>query len=91
MLRFRDAPNKNCSEVKLDEHMEHVANRIKEWRLLQKNLRGLRNLFQQTRTTKDSRVMQSVGILAKSSFGSFHFERRNCRLYSNERLLPTSH
>jgi DNA-binding transcriptional MerR regulator len=49
LLKFRDAPDENCSEVNafLDEHIEHVANRIKELKLLQKNLRGLRNLCQQ--------------------------------------------
>ncbi len=43
LLRFRDAPDENCSEVNalLDEHIEHVSNRIKELRFLQKNLREL--------------------------------------------------
>src|SRR5260370_28366556 len=55
LLRFRDAPNENCSEVDalLDEHIEHVAKRIKELKLLQKNLRGLRNLCRQTLRIKD--------------------------------------
>jgi DNA-binding transcriptional MerR regulator len=50
LLRFRDAPDENCSEVNalLDEHIEHVAKRIKQLKLLQKNLRGLRNLCRQT-------------------------------------------
>ena len=41
LLRFRDAPNENCSDVNalLDEHIEHVSNRIRELRFLQKKLR----------------------------------------------------
>src|SRR5246127_1551283 len=68
LLRFRDAPDENCSEVNafLDEHIERVANRIKELKLLQKNLRGLRNLCQQTRATKDCRILQSLGNSTKS-------------------------
>ena len=45
LLKFRDAPDENCGEVNalLDEHIEHVSNRIKQLKLLQKNLRGLRS------------------------------------------------
>jgi DNA-binding transcriptional MerR regulator len=40
LLRFRDRPNDNCSQVDalLDEHIEHVATRIKELKLLQNKL-----------------------------------------------------
>src|ERR1700757_4385845 len=32
LLRFRDAPDRNCGEVNalLDKHIEHVSSRIKE-------------------------------------------------------------
>jgi hypothetical protein len=36
----------------LDEHIEHVTRRIKELKLLQKNLRGLRNRCQEEQATK---------------------------------------
>ena len=67
LLRFRDAPDENCSDVNslLDEHIEHAANRIKELELLHKNLRGLRNLRQQTQATKDCGILQSLGSPAK--------------------------
>src|ERR1700751_2742398 len=76
LLRFRDAPDENCSEVNafLDEHIERVANRIKELKLLQKNLRGLRNLCQQTRATKDCRILQSLGNSTKSLLPSLNVE-----------------
>src|SRR5258708_5541564 len=80
--RFRDAPDENCSEVNalLDEHIEHVAKRIKELQLLQKNLRGLRNLCRQTLAIKDCGILQSLGIPAKYLLRSSNVEHRNSRL-----------
>jgi Cd(II)/Pb(II)-responsive transcriptional regulator len=93
LLRFRDAPDENCSQVNafLDEHIERVANRIKELKLLQKNLRGLRNLCQQTRATKDCRILQSLGSSTKSLLPSLNVEHRNSRLHkTHQRSLPSS-
>lgn len=44
LLKFKDAPTENCGEVNtlLDEHIGHVAERIKELKLLEKHLKGLR-------------------------------------------------
>jgi Cd(II)/Pb(II)-responsive transcriptional regulator len=44
LLRFKDSPEENCEEVNglLDEHIEHVAARIKELRHLQTELKALR-------------------------------------------------
>lgn len=44
LLRLRDAPSSDCGEVNtlLDDHIEHVAHRIRELRLLQKDLKALR-------------------------------------------------
>jgi len=44
LLRFKDAPTDNCGEVDalLDEHIEHVATRIRELRQLEKQLKALR-------------------------------------------------
>jgi Cd(II)/Pb(II)-responsive transcriptional regulator len=46
LLKFRDAPDENCSQVDalLDEHIVHVSNRIKQLRFLQQDLRKLRSL-----------------------------------------------
>lgn len=45
LLRFKDAPEENCEEVNalLDEHIDHVAIRIKELRHLQSELKELRS------------------------------------------------
>ena len=44
LLRFKDVPTENCGEVNtlLDEHIGHVAARIRERRALEKQLKGLR-------------------------------------------------
>ncbi|MGH8854960.1 MAG: Cd(II)/Pb(II)-responsive transcriptional regulator [Telluria sp.] len=48
LLRFKDAPAENCGEVNalLDEHIGHVAERIRELRQLERQLKGLRELCQ---------------------------------------------
>lgn len=45
LLRFKDAPGEECGEVNalLDEHIGHVATRIRELRQLEKQLKTLRN------------------------------------------------
>ena len=44
LLRFRDAPKADCGEVNrlLDEHIGHVAQRIRELHQLERELRELR-------------------------------------------------
>ena len=44
LLQFRDAPGADCGQVDalLDEHIEHVAQRIRELRKLERELRTLR-------------------------------------------------
>jgi len=44
LLRFHDAPRDNCHAVNnvLDEHIEHVAKRIRELKNLQQQLKALR-------------------------------------------------
>jgi Cd(II)/Pb(II)-responsive transcriptional regulator len=46
LLQFRDRPADNCAEVNgvLDEHIQHVADRIADLRTLQRQLRDLRQL-----------------------------------------------
>ena len=87
LLKFRDAPNENCSEVNalLDEHIEHVSNRIKELRVLQKDLRRLRSLCERARTAKDCRILQSLAGPARSPTRSSDVEHRNSRLHKTHK------
>ena len=82
LLSFRDAPEENCSEVNalLDEHIEHVASRVKELKLLEQNLQRLRSLCHQAKAAKHCRILQSLGSPAKSPRQSSNVEHRNSRL-----------
>lgn len=59
LLRFREQPDVDCGEVNalLDEHIEHVAQRIKELRGLERQLKELRS------SCLASRSAQNCGIL----------------------------
>ena len=87
LLTFRDAPDDNCGEVNalLDEHIQHVAKRIKELKLLQQNLRGLRNLCQQTQAIKDCGILRSLGSPVKNLLQSSDVEHRKSRLHKTHR------
>lgn len=49
LLRFKDSPEVNCAAVNtlLDEHIGHVADRIRELHQLERHLKGLRKLCQE--------------------------------------------
>lgn len=68
LLRFKDAPTENCGEVNslLDDHIGHVALRIRELRSLERQLKSLR---EQCRVTQDA---GQCGILKELSVGSRH-------------------
>lgn len=59
LLQFKDSPTENCREVNelLDEHIGHVAERIRELRILEKHLKSLRE------TCLGGRDAQHCGIL----------------------------
>jgi Cd(II)/Pb(II)-responsive transcriptional regulator len=82
LLRFRDAPGLNCNEVNtlLDEHIQHVANRIRELKSLEQKLRDLRSRCLQARTTQDCEILRALGSPAKSSATTSNVEHPNSRL-----------
>jgi Cd(II)/Pb(II)-responsive transcriptional regulator len=82
LLKFRDAPDENCSQVDslLDEHIVHVSNRIKQLRFLQKDLRKLRSLCERAQASKDCRILQSLAGPARSRARSSDVEHRNSLL-----------
>ena len=62
LLKFKDAPQDNCSEVNLllDKHIGHVAHRIQELKVLEKQLISLRQLCQTPEAGKDCRILQNL-------------------------------
>lgn len=63
LLRFKDAPHENCAQVNalLDEHIGHVAARIKALKALEKQLQALR------KTCLASQEASHCGILTELS------------------------
>lgn len=59
LLRFMDAPRENCDGVNrlLDDHIGHVAERIRELKALERELRALRA------RCHDAAAAESCGIL----------------------------
>ena len=62
LLAFRNAPDQNCGEVNalLDEHIGHVAHRIRELRALERELKSLRGQCQAVQAASDCGIMQSL-------------------------------
>ena len=84
LLAFRDAPERPCQDVNalLDEHIGHVARRIRELATLKRELRALRDQCRSVRTAGDCRIMRSLdhrfdGIGTRSDrHGSLHRTHR---------------
>jgi Cd(II)/Pb(II)-responsive transcriptional regulator len=69
LLRFRDAPAENCSEVSdlLDGHIGHVAARMRELRKLDKDLRSLRDLCAVARDAGHCGILNELSSVARSA------------------------
>lgn len=68
LLRFKDLPNENCGSVNslLDAHIETVANRIKELRQLEKQLKELRELCQTNQDSAHCGILNELSQPMKS-------------------------
>ncbi|MES2785739.1 MAG: Cd(II)/Pb(II)-responsive transcriptional regulator [Pseudomonadota bacterium] len=66
LLRFKDSPEQTCEEVNalLDEHIGHVAARIRELKELQTELKGLR---EQCGVARDAGVCGILGGLDRAA------------------------
>lgn len=66
LLRFKDSPQENCAQVNdlLDEHIGHVAARIKDLRALERQLKSLRE------NCRESQQASQCGILTELSTAS---------------------
>jgi Cd(II)/Pb(II)-responsive transcriptional regulator len=62
LLRYKDAPEDNCGEVNalLDQHIGHVAQRIRELRSLEKALKELRQQCNQGQQARDCGILNEL-------------------------------
>lgn len=69
LLRFKEAPTENCGEVNalLDEHIGHVADRIRELKALEKNLKTLRLQCQEATASKDCGILHGLSDTTESA------------------------
>lgn len=62
LLHFKDSPSENCGQVNtlLDEHIGHVAKRVRELRELEKQLKALREQCQQSAGSTDCGILKKL-------------------------------
>ena len=62
LLRFKDAPGANCGDVNtlLDAHIVHVAARIRELRVLERQLKSLREQCPQARDAAHCGILHEL-------------------------------
>lgn len=67
LLRFKDQPQADCREVNelLDEHIGHVALRIRELRTLEEQLRELRSRCASPHPAAECGILQGIGGAAE--------------------------
>jgi Cd(II)/Pb(II)-responsive transcriptional regulator len=66
LLRFKDRPRADCAEVNglLDDHIEHVALRIRELRALERQLRDLRARCASPHAAAECGILQGIEAAA---------------------------
>jgi len=72
LLRFKDAPTENCREVNelLDEHIGHVAQRIRELRSLEKQLKALRETCMGSQDAGHCGILNELTEIARNPVSS---------------------
>ena len=67
LLRFKDAPTDNCGEVNtlLDEHIGHVAQRIRELRALERQLKGLRDQCSVAQDVSQCGILKELSVAGR--------------------------
>ncbi len=67
LLQFKDAPEENCEQVNalLDEHIGHVATRINGLKILQKDLKALREQCTSDRNASECGILNRLEEAAR--------------------------
>lgn len=67
LLRFKDSPSENCREVNslLDEHIEHVTQRVRELNALGKQLKALRGLCLESKDSGNCGILKGLARSAQ--------------------------
>lgn len=67
LLRFKDSPDENCREVNavLDEHIEHVALRVRELNTLGRQLKSLRARCRESKDSGNCGILRGLDQSAR--------------------------
>ena len=93
LLQFKDAPQEDCAEVNalLEEHIGHVASRIRELRQLEKHLKALREQCVSARHVEHCGILNgltqaaSAAPMPKSAATDGHIPRSHGRMPAKTR------
>lgn len=69
LLHFRDNPTENCGQIDalLDTHLDHVSSRIRELRVLEKQLKDLRQLCQGAQDAQHCGILNGLSTSAANA------------------------
>lgn len=70
LLHFKDMPEESCNRVNalLDEHIDHVVERIRDLRKLEKQLRMLRNRCHEAKNTARCGILNALSCPISDTF-----------------------
>ncbi|WP_342620669.1 Cd(II)/Pb(II)-responsive transcriptional regulator [Rhodoferax sp. GW822-FHT02A01] len=93
LLRFKDAPTENCREVNdlLDEHIGHVAQRIRELRSLEKQLKALRETCMVSQDAEHCGILNELTEIARKPVSSAGREGHVHGAHSGSGQRKTAH
>ena len=93
LLRFKDAPTDSCMEVNdlLDEHIGHVAERIRELRQLEKQLKGLREACLCAQEAQHCGILNELTVISKKAPIAHGREGHVHGAHSGRAALPVGH
>ena len=84
LLAFQDAPGDNCAEVNalLDAHIGHVAQRIRELRALEKQLKALRAQCQGALDAEHCGILDGLAAQAPQPVSTGHLHGSHRKVHS---------
>ncbi len=92
LLRFRDAPGESCGEVDalLEEHIGHVAARIRELKALEKELRGLYRQCAPGHLAGDCGILGGLEKAAREHHGVPSAPRQEAHVHGTHREVGSA-
>ena len=84
LLAFQDAPGDNCAEVNalLDAHIGHVAQRIRELRALEKQLKALRAQCQGALDAEHCGILEGLSAQTPQPVSTGHLHGSHRKVHS---------